>query len=81
MAGWKVKEMDKESKTAESDSDRLLTVQDVASRLSVSVRTVYRMVASDMLPKPLMIGGLRRFSAKEINEHMERWKRDQPRST
>jgi predicted DNA-binding transcriptional regulator AlpA len=55
-------------KTADSDRNRLLTAEDVARRLQVVERTVWKWAASDQMPKPVRIGGATRWLEVEIDE-------------
>ena len=50
-------------------SDGMLKVSDVAERLGCSTRTVYRLIATGNLPKPLRIGKLIRWE----REGFEAW--------
>jgi excisionase family DNA binding protein len=53
-----------------------LTAQEVAQRLKVGVRTLYRLVKSGMVPKPVRLSRkLIRWRAKDIDRFM----RDPPR--
>lgn len=47
---------------------RLLTVEDVAERLSVSPRHVYRMADAGRIPRPLKIGAAVRWNPDAIDE-------------
>ena len=49
--------------------ERLLKVEEIASRLGVSRRTVYRLADVGQLPAPIRLGGMIRWRASEI----ERW--------
>jgi len=48
-------------------SEEMLKVRDVAERLGCSTRTVYRLIATGNLPKPLRIGALIRWQ-REVFE-------------
>jgi len=54
--------------------ERLLSFKDVAARLSVSVRGVYRLVDSRQLPPPVKVGHASRFPESELHEYMARIK-------
>jgi excisionase family DNA binding protein len=54
-----------ESRLPESE---LLTVDEVAHMLGVSVRTVWRRVSAEELPKPVQVGGLTKWRRSEIEE-------------
>lgn len=45
----------------------LLAVDDVARLLACSTRSVYRLSDSGRMPRPLKIGGMRRWSAAAID--------------
>ena len=51
--------------------DRLLTVGQVAERLSLSARTVWKLCSSGELPPPLKIGGARRWRESDISRYIE----------
>ncbi len=51
--------------------DGLLTVNQLAETLQVSVRTVWRLVSMDQLPKPIYIGRLARWKAKSIRNWID----------
>ena len=56
----------KEAGPATADRTELWTAQQVADRLSMSVRTVWRLVAAKQLPAP-----------KKFNRKLVRWLRQQ----
>jgi excisionase family DNA binding protein len=45
-----------------------LNVKQVAAMLGVSVRHVYRMTDGGLMPRPIKLGGLNRWSRKEIED-------------
>ena len=49
----------------------LLTVGQVAQRLSVSTRTVWRLVSGGQLPQPVSIGRCKRWPGREIDQYIE----------
>jgi len=55
----------------ENPCDRLLTVQQLASKLAISKRGVHRLNSSGRIPKPLQIGGAIRWSEKTINRWLD----------
>ena len=62
-------------RSKQSSEDSLLSIPQVAEKLSIHVRTVYRYIHSGILPKPVKIGGSSRFIASSINELIERLKK------
>ncbi|WP_165071854.1 helix-turn-helix transcriptional regulator [Paludisphaera rhizosphaerae] len=50
----------------------LLTVEQVAERLSVSTRTVFRMAASGEFPSGFRVRNLRRWRSKDVDEAIAR---------
>lgn len=50
---------------------RLLTVDDVAELLQISVRGVWRQVSIGQIPKPTYIGRLARWRTSAISEWLE----------
>ena len=57
---------------------RLLNVDEVAKVLSVSVRTVWRLVSAGELPPPMKVGKrLRRWRARDIENYING---DRPKS-
>jgi len=61
---------------AENDtvSERLITLDKVAELLSVTKRTVYRLIAKGDLPQPLKVGHSVRLSVSDVAEYFERLK-------
>lgn len=60
------------------ESERLLTVKELAERLTVSVRKVWRDVAAGMLPEPIKLGKrTTRWRESEIVAFIERASRRQ----
>ena len=53
-------------------SDRLLNVTEVAARLSLSVRSIWKMAAKGDLPQPLHLGGSRRWRQSAIQTFIEK---------
>jgi excisionase family DNA binding protein len=53
-----------------SVSDRLLTVKDVAARLSLSERRVRQMLQAEELPS-MKVGGVRRVDPAELDRYVE----------
>jgi excisionase family DNA binding protein len=51
-------------------SDRLLTVKDVAARLSLSERRVRQMLQAEELPS-MKVGGVRRVDPAELDRYVE----------
>lgn len=54
--------------------DRLITLDNVAELLSVTKRTVYRLIAKGELAKPHKVGHSVRFFASEVEAYYEKLK-------
>ena len=54
--------------------DQLVTIRGTAQTLGISVRALYRLIASGELPAPLKIGKASRMSMAEIHAYIERLK-------
>jgi excisionase family DNA binding protein len=47
-------------------AEQLLTIRDVAHRLSVSTRTIYRLRDKGQLPEPLYVGASVRYKESDV---------------
>lgn len=56
-------------------ANQLLRVPQVAQVLSVSVRTVYRMIAEGELPRPVKVRGCSCLRAEDVASYVERLNR------
>jgi len=61
------------------DSDRLMTLPEVADYLQIAERTVYQWAQSGKIPS-FKIGNVWRFQRADIDEWIEERKRETPRS-
>jgi excisionase family DNA binding protein len=52
-------------------ADRLLTLREVALRLGVSVRKIYRMIHDGNLPQPVKVGRAARLPESEVAAFIE----------
>lgn len=52
--------------------NRLLTVHETAQQLSLSTRTIWKLVATGDFPQPLRIGGARRWRESDLTRYVER---------
>lgn len=48
-----------------------MTVQEVAARLAIAVRTCWKWTASGMLPRPLKLGSAVRWRSSDIDRFIE----------
>jgi len=65
--------MNKDRSNVPSDDDvRMLTAVEVADRLRISVRGVWRQVSNKHMPEPVYIGRLARWQLGKIKEWMEK---------
>ncbi len=53
------------------DGERLLSIQEVARVLGVSVRTVYRLIAEQALPAPVHVRALARMPASDVRTYLD----------
>ena len=61
---------------SEELAERFLRVAEAAERLSISVRSLYRLIAAQEFPGLVKVGGCRRVALSEIDAYMERVKRN-----
>lgn len=63
----------KKSKHQMEKHERSLAIsaKELAEKLSISPRTVWRLLAENKLPKPVSIGGSKRFLMSDVNLFME----------
>lgn len=54
------------------DGDRLISIRNVAERLDLSTRAVYRLVAREELPRPVKVGGATRFYESDLAGYLTR---------
>ena len=54
--------------------DHLIDMKDAAARLSVSTRTIYRLVALGELAAPVKVGRASRMPASDLDRYIERLK-------
>ncbi len=55
----------------QATAEKLISVKKAAEMLSVSPRTVWRLVSSSRLPKMVSIGGSKRFVMSDVNLFIE----------
>jgi excisionase family DNA binding protein len=48
-----------------------ISAKELAERLSLSPRTIWRLLSANKLPKPVSIGGSKRFLVSDVNLFME----------
>ncbi len=63
------------SSHSSSNVIQLLTVKETAERLSISRRTLYRLIQDKQFPRPLEIGGSVRFTESDILGFLRRLER------
>lgn len=56
--------------TSEAPASPLLTVQEVAARMNVSMDTVYRLVRLGLLKKPIKLLRSSRWKASDIDDYI-----------
>jgi excisionase family DNA binding protein len=57
--------------TKDSPIPSLVSIPTVAQHLNISVRGVYRLIASGELPKPIKIGGSTKFSERQLRAYLD----------
>lgn len=57
--------------TMDTSPDTLISLRSVATRLNLSIRAVYRLVARGLLPRPVKVGGATRFFESDIAQYLE----------
>ena len=55
-------------------SDRFIGLRELAETLDVTTRTVYRMIQSGLIPKPVKVGHSVRFPVSDVESYIERLK-------
>lgn len=54
---------------------RLVSLQGAAERLGLSLRAVYRLIASGTLPPPVKVGGASRLFESDLDAYLDRLQR------
>lgn len=54
--------------------ETLISLKTVASRLSLSTRAVYRLIAAGDFPRPVKVGGATRFYSSDLDAYLSRLK-------
>lgn len=54
-----------------STQEKLIPIKIVASRLGLSTRAVYRLIARGDFPPPVKVGGATRFYESDLNGYLE----------
>ena len=67
---------DNETNTQQDVSERLLSTKDVADRLHVSIRSVWRLIPRGEFPKPVKVGRMSRFFPSELEAYLDRLKQN-----
>lgn len=58
-----------------TDLDKMIGIPVVAECLDVSVRTVWRLIREEELPKPVKVGRCTRMYLSDLKDYMERLKK------
>jgi excisionase family DNA binding protein len=58
--------------------EKLLSIAEAAKRLSISVRSVWRLIAAAQLPVPVKIGRCSRLCASDIEAYLQKLKSQRP---
>jgi len=60
--------------TDSNDPDQLVSVSDAASRLDISLRSLYRIIARRELPAPVKVGRLSKLCESDLNSYIQHLK-------
>jgi len=55
-------------------SERFIGLRELAETLDVTTRTVYRLMKSGLIPKPVKVGHSVRFPVSDVETYIERLK-------
>jgi predicted DNA-binding transcriptional regulator AlpA len=53
------------------NQDKLISLRGTASRLDLSVRAVYRLIARGLLPRPVKVGGATKFFESDLSSYLD----------
>ena len=59
------------SATITAPTSDLISIRRAAQRLNVSVRGLYRLIASQTLPRPVKVGGSTKLFVSDIEAYLE----------
>jgi excisionase family DNA binding protein len=54
-----------------TSQDKLISLKGTAQRLDLSVRAVYRLIASGTLPRPVKVGGATKFFESDLKNYLD----------
>lgn len=63
-----------ENTTQTTEQDRLISLRQAASRLGISTRALYRLMAKGDIPPPVKVGGASRLYESDLNAYMDQLK-------
>ena len=69
---WEEEQEKSNAAANQSQFQRLLSIGQVAEILTVSVRTVWRLVAAQALQKPVLVGASRRWLPSDVQNYIEK---------
>lgn len=55
-------------------SERFIGLRELSETLDVTTRTIYRMIQSGLIPKPVKVGHSVRFPVSDVESYIERLK-------
>ena len=61
----------KRASTQSSTSSRLISAEEVAEMLSISTRTVWRLLSTGKMVQPIRIGGSVRWSLEQVRQWID----------
>lgn len=62
----------KKGNMQQTTDEKLVPIGAIASRLGISTRAVYRLVAKDEFPRPVKVGGATRFYWSDLEQYLDR---------
>lgn len=65
-------------KTANDNTEQLVSIRYVSMRLALSTRAVYRLIASGDFPAPVKVGRATRFYQSDLDEYLNRLRANRP---
>ena len=57
--------------TMTQNHEKLISLKDTAEKLNLSVRAVYRLIASGILPPPVKVGGATKFFESDLKNYFD----------
>ena len=71
QAGTASDNLNRKDLMSQITTDRLISIREVSRRLGLSIRAVYRLIASGEFPRPVKVGGASRFYESDLITFMD----------